>query len=653
MGEKPDDKLEGGRVVEGRYRLERLLGEGGMGVVWAAVDETTKEPVALKFLRRERDDDPTNRERFLREANAAMAVNHPNVARVRDVRSVDGVPYLVMDLLEGESLRGLLRRRKVLTVGETARVIVPTIAAVDAAHAQGIVHRDLKPENIFLVGGKDVRVLDFGIAKRLLRGEEKRPVSLTETGAIIGTPSYMAPEQVFADEDLDARADVWALGIILYECLAGKKPTDADGFGQVLRRITTDSLEPLDVAAPGVPRSVAAIVNRMLSRNRNDRPSLPEVRAALERAVAAQDEAVTADIAPPTRREEAHVVVAPSIPPPEPQASPMTTTEGVVSKRPEEVRVAEAPRPKRNWMYLAFGALALVGAWYLGTRSSPSPSANAGSPSASPAPSPSSAPAPSVIVVASAAPSVVETTPSATSAAAPRPTGSITPPPLPTTSAQGDYAAIMAAFSKRDGPGCLKALDAYDQTQSQDQRSTSPAGGYAAQRAMCMMLAGDCAGGKALYRRYLANNNTTSQSDAVLDGSVDNLVGDHCEGQNLAPHDELVRADHRLSYAANAQRKATAAECLAWHASVRKLAPTVTVRPTFDPAQDADARLRIHTPLCLIRAGDCSGAARVHREEWIRTRPKAADLDAGIYELNIRSDFEALAERGGACKKAP
>src|SRR5687767_2998202 len=202
MGGVSDDKLETGQVIEGRYKLDRLLGEGGMGVVWAAQDETAKESVALKFLRRERNDDPKNRERFLREANAAMAVSHPNVARVRDVRSRDGVPYLVMDLLDGESLRGVLRRRRVLTVAETARIIVPTIAAVDAAHAKGIVHRDLKPENIFIVGGKDVRVLDFGIAKRLTRGDEPSPDSLTSTGAIIGTPSYMAPEQVFGDEDL-------------------------------------------------------------------------------------------------------------------------------------------------------------------------------------------------------------------------------------------------------------------------------------------------------------------------------------------------------------------------------------------------------------------------------------------------------------------
>src|SRR5687768_7782470 len=113
MGETADGKLEPGRVVDERYRLLRLLGEGGMGVVWAAEDETAKEAVALKFLRRERDDDPKNRERFLREANAAMAVDHPNVARVRAVRELgDGSPYLVMDLLEGESLRAVLRRRR-------------------------------------------------------------------------------------------------------------------------------------------------------------------------------------------------------------------------------------------------------------------------------------------------------------------------------------------------------------------------------------------------------------------------------------------------------------------------------------------------------------------------------------------------------------
>src|SRR5688572_13649576 len=158
------EKLESGRLIDGRYRLDRLLGEGGMGVVWAAHDADANELVALKFLRRERGDDPRNRERFVREANAAMAVDHPNIARVHAVRErPDGSPYLVMDLLEGESLRGVLRRRRVLSVAEAARLLVPAMAAIDAAHAKGIIHRDLKPENIFLAGGMDVRVLDFGI----------------------------------------------------------------------------------------------------------------------------------------------------------------------------------------------------------------------------------------------------------------------------------------------------------------------------------------------------------------------------------------------------------------------------------------------------------------------------------------------------------
>jgi serine/threonine-protein kinase len=276
-------ELERGTVVAGKYRLDRPLGEGGMGIVWAATHTVTGKSCALKFLKDK--DGPSGRERFLREARAACAIRHPNVAPVHDVLEAEGRPLLVMDLLDGEPLSRWLVRSKALSLEETARVMVPVIDAVLAVHAQGIVHRDLKPDNVFITrttnGALDVKVLDFGIAKFNTAIDSGATPALTATGTMMGTPYYMAPEQIFGDKDIDARADVWALGIMIYECLAGVRPTEGDGVGQVLKVITTDGIVPLDKLAPGIPRELADLVSQMLSRSKDERPALYRVRDAL------------------------------------------------------------------------------------------------------------------------------------------------------------------------------------------------------------------------------------------------------------------------------------------------------------------------------------------------------------------------------------
>ncbi len=277
------EELNSGQILAQRFRLLHVVGEGGMGVVWAAGELATGRMVALKFLRDTGAADAKTHERFQREARAAMAVRHPNVATVSEVLETPaGAPFLVMDFLQGESLRERLRRDQVLSVQEVSRIMVPVTHAVEAAHAIGIVHRDIKPENIFLTKG-DVRVLDFGIAKRLPRpGEGEMLTSLTTTGALIGTPYYMAPEQIFGDEDIDVRVDVWALGIVLYECLAGVRPTQGIGLGQILKIITNDQIRPLEQVAVHLPRDITQLVTQMLSRQRDRRPSLDTVRRALE-----------------------------------------------------------------------------------------------------------------------------------------------------------------------------------------------------------------------------------------------------------------------------------------------------------------------------------------------------------------------------------
>lgn len=267
---------EPGAVIAGRYRLDHLLGEGGMGSVWAATHQLTRAAVALKFLKPEAIHNTAAVKRFMREARAASAVNHPNVIRVHDIFQLsDGAPVMVMDLLAGESLGEKLTREKQIVLPELARIMVPVLSAVGTAHAAGIVHRDLKPDNIFLAqtqSGVVPKVLDFGIAKLNPKTPEAtQSAELTRTGALLGTPYYMSPEQVFGEKDVDARSDVWAMGVILYEALAGVRPVDGENLGQLLKVITLGSIKPIDELMPDLPASVRDLIRQMLVTDRDKR----------------------------------------------------------------------------------------------------------------------------------------------------------------------------------------------------------------------------------------------------------------------------------------------------------------------------------------------------------------------------------------------
>jgi eukaryotic-like serine/threonine-protein kinase len=287
-----------GTVVADRYRLERLLGEGGMGSVWAATHTVTHKALALKFLKGAVES-PELRRRFVREARTACAVDHPNVREVHDVLEIDGgLPVLVMERLEGESLGQRLSREETLPVEEACRILLPVVSAVGTAHALGIVHRDLKPENIFLTEGKtpEVKVLDFGIAKLTPLEEHGADSAVTTTGMMFGTPCYMSPEQVFGEKDADHRVDIWALGLILYRALSGVLPTQGDNIGQVMKVIVTTPIRPVEELASDVPADLAALVARMLSRDRGDRPAdLREVYELLSK----HTDAEAPDFGPP------------------------------------------------------------------------------------------------------------------------------------------------------------------------------------------------------------------------------------------------------------------------------------------------------------------------------------------------------------------
>ncbi|MBK9001393.1 MAG: serine/threonine protein kinase [Myxococcales bacterium] len=268
-----------GVVIADRYRLDHLLGEGGMGSVWAASHLLTRSTVALKFLKPEATKNAAAVRRFMREARAATSVNHPNVIRIHDIFLLaDGAPVMVMDLLSGESLGQKLEREKKIALPALAAIMLPVVSAVGSAHAAGIVHRDLKPDNIFLARTPDGRVspkvLDFGIAK-LNRNtpDAAESANLTRTGALLGTPYYMSPEQVFGEKEIDARADVWSVGVILYESLTGVRPVDGDNLGQLFKVIATGTIRPIDEVAPDLPLAVRSLIQEMLRTDRSRRCS--------------------------------------------------------------------------------------------------------------------------------------------------------------------------------------------------------------------------------------------------------------------------------------------------------------------------------------------------------------------------------------------
>jgi serine/threonine protein kinase len=247
-----------------------------MGTVWSAIHIVTRRSVAMKFLRQAVAHKEDLRQRFLREARAASALRHPNVVEVIDVFDLpDRSPVIVMELLEGETLGEKLVRDERLSMEETAAVMLPVVSAVGAAHAHGIIHRDLKPENVFLArtnDGGSVKVLDFGIAKLLneQQHEQGRSLLVTESGSLLGTPCYMAPEQM-GNANVDFRADIWSLGVMLYECLSGTRPIEGQNMAEVFARLMGDAIVPLDRLAPELPHDVTALVQQMLTRDPNRR----------------------------------------------------------------------------------------------------------------------------------------------------------------------------------------------------------------------------------------------------------------------------------------------------------------------------------------------------------------------------------------------
>lgn len=264
------------------YEFKTLLGEGGMGQVWRAVDERLRRDVAVKVLPQETASDPLFRARFLREARLAARLNHPHIATIFSVEEHGSTLYLVMELVEGTPLDRIIAKGP-MAPAEAIDIMLQTASAIEEAHAQGIIHRDLKPENI-MISERGVKVLDFGVAREIVPTGGS---SMTQAGVVLGTPHYMSPEQAQA-LPLDAQTDIFSLGTVFYEMLSGRKPFEGAGFMDVLLHIVTEPHAPLQ----NVPPKLAAVVDRCLQKNPAARfRSAEELMAALS-AVAPSDDAV-------------------------------------------------------------------------------------------------------------------------------------------------------------------------------------------------------------------------------------------------------------------------------------------------------------------------------------------------------------------------
>jgi serine/threonine-protein kinase len=273
-----------GDLVGVRYRIESMLGQGGMGAVFAAVNQATGRAVAIKWMLPGAARSQESLARFLSEARATAKIEHPNVIQILDVGQDGACPFLVMERLRGSSLADRLAKGR-LSVAETVSVMLAACRGVAEAHNEGILHRDLKPDNIFHCQVKDgsprpPKVLDFGISKLY---EEGGGPSLTRTGMAMGTPQYMSPEQLSALPDMDGRLDVYAMGVVLYECLTGRPPYTADGLFELVQQIAAGNPTPIRFVAPDVPPDLEAIVMRAMTGNRDHRyPSMRDLIAALE-----------------------------------------------------------------------------------------------------------------------------------------------------------------------------------------------------------------------------------------------------------------------------------------------------------------------------------------------------------------------------------
>ena len=483
-----ESPVQEGDLLAGKYRVEKVLGFGGMGVVVSAFRTDLEQRVAVKFLGAAAAERPDAAERFRREARAAAKIRSEHVARVLDVGTLDtGLPYMVMEFLEGNDISEELRKNTRLPMLEAVDFILQAIEALAEAHAAGVVHRDLKPGNLFLArradGSRRVKVLDFGISKALTGGSVEE-LSLTKTAALIGSPLYMAPEQMRSAKDVDTRADIWSLGAMLYEMLTGEPPYTGDSIPQLCAALLHDDPISMRQHRPEIPEGLELAVLRCLMKDRSHRfPNVFELGRALlpygqadsrihvERAerVLGVTDATLSGMSSPTERSSMPLPSAPAMSVP---VTPLAVTPAAVMQPIDptvnswgQSGLTTAPRRRGRLFLIAGVAAALaagLGLW--AARSSSAPELKPGTPALSgrepsaaaklspavttepspPAPLPTPAesaavapatpapaeaaptPKPVAVAVAKAAPKRTEVKKSETTPAAPTKTGGVT-----------------------------------------------------------------------------------------------------------------------------------------------------------------------------------------------------------------------------------
>jgi len=321
----PSERFAGkfgvGEVLAGLYRIERRIGEGGMSVVLAATHVPSGQLMAVKLLHQETASAEGAVARFWREARLVSRLQNPHVVKIFDVGMLaDDTPYMAMELLQGETLAARMDRLRKMSLDEAKGYLAQACDAVMAAHAIGVIHRDIKPENMFLTKtpeGEVLKVLDFGISKTMRGAVSDDQQRLTKTTDVFGSPTYMSPEQLKASRDVDVRADVWSLGVLLHEMLAGAPPFDGRSVAEIFGAILYIAPKPLTTLRPDVPRSIEAAVLRALEKDRDKRfPDVASFRAAVfgdgqKVPVGPADPGGAIEVAPaPAKRSNLVIVIA-------------------------------------------------------------------------------------------------------------------------------------------------------------------------------------------------------------------------------------------------------------------------------------------------------------------------------------------------------
>ena len=368
MGRAPAEERIG-RVVAGKYRVDRVIASGGMGTVYAATHQTTQRVVAIKILHEEYAASDNVVRRFEREARAAGQLDHPNVVDVIDIGQDAGVVYLIMELIEGQTLHQLLRKEKRLSIERMLRILLPVMDALHRAHQLEIVHRDLKPENVMIVEcGSELRsiLLDFGIAKLL----DTSRTQLTMKGTLIGTAQYMSPEQLIDTGNVGPKSDVWAMGVLIYQCLSGALPYDGPHPIAISGAVLDAAPPSVLLRDTDVPPELTKVLDRALVRNLEERyPDMACLAAALLKVVEPMDVDVSAIRHPATPMALTHIeamgpriievnATLPYAPamrshPPEPMVTPT---------RPSFPSLPGKDDPARRMAFLTGIGLSLVGA---------------------------------------------------------------------------------------------------------------------------------------------------------------------------------------------------------------------------------------------------------------------------------------------------